>query len=166
MGILGGTAAFMLCALWGISKGAMLSMREEIMRCFSMDMEALAAEMEYRPRNIRDTVEKLQGRRLWGFWSRLCDEIADSQGAEPAWRRAAEEYDGFKVLSDQEMQLIAEAGRAIGQRSMESSIKAMRRCADEAEERARELQKLSMKMGTVYRKLGLLGGLAALLLIA
>lgn len=165
MRLLGGITAFLICALWGISKAAALRMREEIMRCFSADMEALAAEMEYRPRNIRDMADKLQGGQLRGFWSRFSDGVDQAQSGELAWQRAAEEYDGFEVLSVRERQLITEAGRAIGQRNMESSIKALEYWGKEAGKHAEELRKQSVNKGTVYRKLGLMGGLAVMLLI-
>lgn len=165
MRILGGMAALMICLLWGWSKAWVLRTREDLMSAFSADIQALAAEMEYRPRDIRNMAEKLSAGRLGGFWQEFADGIADSQSAELSWQQAAEVYDGFAMLSREEYSLITEAGRSIGQRNTEDSVKSLKHWSSEAVRRADELREESRNKGAVYQKLGLLGGLAVMLLI-
>ena len=79
--------------------------------------------------------------------------------------KAVGKYDEFDVLSPQERMLITETGRSIGKQNLKDSVSSMKRRAEQAEQYAMELSELIKKKGTVYRKLGLLGGLAVMLLM-
>lgn len=165
MRILGGIAALMICLLLGWSKALVLRARESMLSAFSADIQALAAEMEYRPRDIRDMAIKLSAGQFRGFWKEFADGIVNTQSAELSWRDAAEKFDGFEMLNQEEYMLIIEAGRSIGQRNTQDSIKALKHWSKEIARRADELGEEYRNKGTVYQKLGLLGGLAVMLLI-
>ena len=71
----------------------------------------------------------------------------------------------FDVLSAQELALITEAGRSIGIMNAEDSAKMLKHWGEQAEKLAEELKVKSKSKCAVYQKLGLLGVLAAMLLI-
>lgn len=165
MRIFGGIAALTICVLFGWSKAAAIRLREETMRCFSLDMKALAAEMEYCPREIGNMIRRLYGGKLGGFWQSFGEAIPCAESVEQAWRQTAVEYGGFGVLSRDEMETLLQAGSSIGRYTAEEGAKALKHWSGEAQRRADELHKQSLSKGAVYQKLGLLGGLAAMLLI-
>ena len=78
---------------------------------------------------------------------------------------ATKKYDGFNMLSAEERAIITETGRSIGKLNQKDSVAAMRLRGEQAEQYARELSELIKNKGAVYQKLGLLGGLAVMLLI-
>ena len=91
--------------------------------------------------------------------------IPTASSAERAWEIAAKTCSDFDVLSAQELALITESGRSIGIMNAEDSAKMLKHWGEQAEKRAEELKEQSKCKGAVYQKLGLLGGLAAMLLI-
>ena len=91
--------------------------------------------------------------------------IPSASSAERAWEIAAKTCSDFDVLSAQELALITEAGRSIGIMNAEDSAKMLKHWGEQAEKLAEELKVQSKSKGAVYQKLGLLGGLAAMLLI-
>ncbi|MBQ3132282.1 MAG: stage III sporulation protein AB [Clostridia bacterium] len=165
MRLLGGIGALIICLLWGNSKARALSMRHDIMQCFAGDIRDFAAELEYRPQDIKDITKKLYTRELGAFWREFVRAMMDCGSAEQAWMKAVGKYDEFDVLSPQERMLITETGRSIGKQNLKDSVSSMKRRAEQAEQYAMELSELIKNKGTVYRKLGLLGGLAVMLLM-
>ena len=165
MRLIGSVAALMICVLIGKSKAAAFDIRRRIMHNFALDMRTLAAEMEYRPRDIKDMAQKLSAGALGGFWREFILNIDTALGAEQAWGHTAKTYGEFDVLSPQEITLIAEAGRSIGIMTAEDGAKMLKYWSDRAEKHAAELQAQSKSKGAVYQKLGLLGGLAVMLLM-
>ena len=165
MRFIGSIAALLICVLFGKSKAAALDIRYRIMHNFALDMRSLAAEMEYRPRDIRDIALKLSAGALGGFWQEFMLTIPTASGVKQAWEEAAKTYSEFDVLSSQEKALIAESGRSIGIMNAVDSAKMLKHWGEQAEKRAEELKEQSKCKGAVYQKLGLLGGLAAMLLI-
>ena len=165
MRLMGGIAALFICVLWGNGKARMLSMRYDVMLSFAGDMRAFAAELEYRPRDIRDITKIFYSGKLDGFWREFVRHMGGCCSAEQAWMTASEEYGGFSMLSVQERMLITETGRSIGKLNGKDSVLSMKRSAEQAEQYARELNQLIKNKGAVYQKLGLLGGLAVMLLI-
>lgn len=161
----GSIAALMICVLFGKSKAAVLDIRYTIMHGFALDIRWLAAEMEYRPRDIKDMVRKLQQGSAAVFWQEFMLNIPSASSAERAWEIAAKTCSDFDVLSAQELALITEAGRSIGIMNAEDSAKMLKHWGEQAEKLAEELKVQSKSKGAVYQKLGLLGGLAAMLLI-
>ena len=161
----GSIAALMICVLFGKSKAAVLDIRYRIMHGFALDIRWLAAEMEYRPRDIKDMVRKLPQGPAAVFWQEFMLNIPSASSAERAWEIAAKTCSDFDVLSAQELALITEAGRSIGIMNAEDSTKMLKHWGEQAEKLAEELKVQSKSKGAVYQKLGLLGGLAAMLLI-
>ena len=161
----GSIAALMICVLFGKSKAAVLDIRYTIMHGFALDIRWLAAEMEYRPRDIKDMVRKLPQGPAAVFWQEFMLNIPSASSAERAWEIAAKTCSDFDVLSAQELTLITEAGRSIGIMNAEDSAKMLKHWGEQAEKYAEELKVQSKSKGAVYQKLGLLGGLAAMLLI-
>ena len=161
----GSIAALMICVLFGKSKAAVLDIRYTIMHGFALDIRWLAAEMEYRPRDIKDMVRKLPQGPAAVFWQEFMLNIPSASSAERAWEIAAKTCSDFDVLSAQELALITEAGRSIGIMNAEDSAKMLIYWSEQAEKLAEELKVQSKSKGAVYQKLGLLGGLAAMLLI-
>ena len=161
----GSIAALMICVLFGKSKAAVLDIRYTIMHGFALDIRWLAAEMEYRPRDIKDMVRKLPQGPAAVFWQEFMLNIPSASSAERAWEIAAKTCGDFDVLSAQELALITEAGRSIGIMNAEDSAKMLKHWGEQAEKLAEELKVQSKSKGAVYQKLGLLGGLAAMLLI-
>lgn len=165
MRIMGGLAAFIICMLMGWGKASVFKMREDIMLAFSADIQALAVEMEYRPRNIKDMVCTFAQSSLNEFWRMFSDGIDASQSAELAWRHAVKEYTGFDALNNDERLLIAEAGRLMGRQNMQDCISSLKQRSIEAAKRAERINCECAGKGVIYRRLGLLGGLAVMLLI-
>lgn len=165
MRLMGGIAALIICVLFGKSKAAVLDMRQRIMHYFALDMQNLAAEMQYRPRDIRDMAHKLAEGNLGGFWQEFAANISTSSGVEQAWEYTAKTYREFDVLSSRETAIIAESGRAIGLMNAEDNVRMLKYRSEQAERQAAELQAQLISKGVVYQKLGLLGGLAVMLLI-
>ena len=161
----GSIAALMICVLFGKSKAAALDIRYRIMHGFALDIRRLAAEMEYRPRDIKDMVQKLPQGPASGFWREFMLNIPTASSAEKAWGIAAKKCSDFDVLSAQELALIAEAGRSIGIMNAEDSAKMLKHWGEQAEKYAADLRAQSKSKGMIYQKLGLLGGLAVMLLI-
>ena len=91
--------------------------------------------------------------------------ISSASSAERAWEIAAKTCSDFDVLSAQELALIAEAGRSIGIMNAEDSAKMLKHWSEQAEKYAADLRAQSKSKGMIYQKLGLLGGLAVMLLI-
>ncbi len=165
MRIMGGIAALMICVLWGNSKAAALRMRYDALHNFARDISALAAEMEYRPRDIRDMAQGLYSGELGDFWRGFTTNMEKHHSAEKAWIQASREHSGFDMLSSHERMLIAEAGRSIGKLNAKDSAKTLRHWGEQAEKCAQELSVQIKNKGAAYQKLGLLGGLAVMLLV-
>ena len=165
MRLIGSIAALMICVLFGKSKAAALDIRYRIMHGFALDMRKLAAEMQYRPRDIKEMAQKLSEGAVGGFWREFILNILTASSAEQAWEEATKKYREFDVLSFQEKALITEAGRSIGIMNAMDSAKMLQHWGDQAEKCAEELKAQSKSKGAVYQKLGLLGGLAVMLLI-
>lgn len=165
MKILGGMAALMICVLWGTNRAAVLAISQRIMKKFSGDICALADEMEYRPRDIRNIADKLSSGQLGGFWRIFANNIATAASGEQAWKQAMKAYAEFSVLGVRERMLIAEAGNAMGVPDLRGSVSALRHLGRRAEMYADELEEQRRSKGTMYQKLGLLCGLAVMLLI-
>lgn len=165
MRILGGVAAFMICVLWGTNRAAVLAISQKIMSRFSRDIYTLADEMEYRPQDIRNIADKLSSGQLGGFWRVFAENIPTSASGEQAWKQAMKAYAEFSVLGARERMLIAEAGGAMGVPDLRGSVSALRHLGRRAEMYADELEKQRRSKGTMYQKLGLLCGLAVMLLI-
>ncbi|MBR5292839.1 MAG: stage III sporulation protein AB [Clostridia bacterium] len=166
MRLIGSIAALLLCILFGKSKAAELDMRQRIMHNFALDMRALAAEMQYRPRDIKDIAQMLSEGALGEFWREFMLNVSKGTGAEQAWEQAAKTCGEFHILSMQEMALIAESGRSIGIMNAEDNAKMLKDRSEQAETYAAELKTQSKSKGAIYQKLGMLGGLAIMLLIA
>ncbi len=165
MRILGGMAALAICVLMGWSKAFAYKMREELMRAFSADIQAFAVEMEYRTRNIKDIAHGLIKGNLGEFWRLFSEGTENMQSAEQAWYSAVNGYDGFGILSCEERALITETGRLIGRQNMQDSIKSLKQRSAEAAKRTEEIKLECSSKGIICRRLGLLGGLAVMLLI-
>lgn len=165
MRLIGGIAVFAICLLIGQSKAAELIIRQDIMHNFAQDLQALAVEMEYRPREIKNIAEKLCSGKLEDFWREFSMKIAECLSAEQAWEKAAKSYKGFEVLKTQELMLVIETGRSMGMLNGQDGIKILRYRSEMAEKYAEELKEQSKSKGTAYQKLGILGGLAMILLM-
>ena len=165
MRIMGGIAALMICVLWGNSKAGTLRMRHDVMQGFACDISALAADIDYRLRDIRDMTTELYSGELGDFWKALAVNMEKQHSLEQAWMQAVKENSRFEMLSSQERGLIAEAGRSMGKLNAKDSSKTLKHWSAQAEKCAEELSVQMKNKGTVYQKLGLLGGLAVMLLI-
>lgn len=165
MRILGGMAALAICLLLGMSRAATLNIRRRIMRTFSIDMRALADEMEYRPRDIGNMAQGMYEGGHGKFWREFAANISGAASGGQAWIQTARAQEGFSLLSTGERNLIEEAGSPVCGLDIEGSVRALRHLSERAEGQADELDRQNSSRGAMYQKLGLLSGLAVMLLI-
>jgi len=165
MRIAAGLAVMAAGAYMGYSRAYGLRRREYILRGFIADMEAVAMEVEYRPRELGDIAGRLTDGQLGEFWAGFLAQLGRCESAEEAWRAAAGEYPPFGLLSGTEREAVYSAGAGLGINAAGKQLQCVRLALAECRRLLEAVRAESEDKGGMYTKLGLLGGLAAALVI-
>jgi len=148
----------------GYAKAYGLQLRRRLLAAFAADITALLTEMRYRPRPIEGIALGMRG-ELAPLWEEFARRVAAAESAEEAWREAVESAARLKALSGEEQSAVLSLGEGLGVSGMRLQE---RRCAYvtarlEALMAALD-DEISRKCG-MYRRLGVLAGVAAALIV-
>lgn len=161
-------AAVLVMALFsymGYSKVWTMKLRWRLLSGFAKDICCLCEELSMRPRAIENIAERFFKGERGEFWHMFAKGVASSQHAEDAWNDALSCFSGARLLEQEEIALMREAGMGIGTKSMQLQIKYMDASAKAIAACAGEVYLEISKKGGMYGRLGLLSGAAVALII-
>ena len=160
---------FGVCSYAGFAKAKAVKRRLGVVEGFLLDIKQLSILMQYKMAPIRELVRQLEGSVLKEFWEALLLQMEKTGSLSDAWQEALEQTrrngGDFFYLGDAEARVISDFGAMLGTSDFPSqkanTEMALERLCVQAEMLRREVS----QKGKVYRSLGMLGGLAAAIVI-
>lgn len=148
----------------GYAKACAMELRRKLLAAFSADVSALITEMRYRPRGIADIARGMRGElaALWGGFA-IC--VQECENAREAWLRAVEGCAELNVFSGEELDAVRALGEGLGVSGMRLQE---RRCGYVTARLDALIAELDGEIGRkcgMYRRLGVLAGVAAALIV-
>ncbi|MCE5234571.1 MAG: stage III sporulation protein AB [Clostridiaceae bacterium] len=162
-------ALFGVFSFLGFSKAKALKRRLNVVEGFAVDIRQLSILMRYKMIPVRELIQKLEGSALKDFWETLLNEMERARPLADAWRDALEKVrDGggdFFYMADEEARVIGDFGAALGTSDLAAQRANMELALERLQAQASALGREASQKGKVFRSLGMLGGLAAAIVI-
>ncbi|MCW3490280.1 hypothetical protein [Dethiobacter alkaliphilus] len=168
---LGALLILAAAAAWGNLQAAQLRRRVKELEEFRLGMRLLAAEIGYTstplPRALEHVQERLPGGGVSVFFTRAGEllrnpEVAD---ANAAWSRAADEVKEELALTREDWPVLLRAGAGLGSMGRENQIKQLEAAEVQLASHAATAAARCESGEKMWRYLGVMGGLAVVILL-
>ena len=162
-------ALFGVFSFLGFAKANALKRRLRIVEGFLVDIRQMSILMRYRMVPVRELIQKLEGSVLGAFWGALLAEMERARPLADAWRIALgkmrEGGGDFFYMADAEARVIGDFGASLGTSDLAAQKANMEMALERLQAQAEALGRESAQKGKIFRSLGMLGGLAAAIVI-
>lgn len=155
---------FCSCALWGIGRSAALSRRAGSLERLVAMLGVLSEELSYNQTPIREATARISARSTGAakdFLSGVRGYMSAGYSPPESWEKAAGELSDIEKSDRQELSSLA---LFLGGSDIEGQRAAISRCRRALEERRAEATERCGRLSRVYTTLGVLGGLAAVVI--
>jgi stage III sporulation protein AB len=152
---------FCSCALCGVGQSAILCNRVDSLERIIAMLGALGEELSYNQTPLRTAAERLSRRSAGAardFLHAACTYMEAGLPPPESWARAAEELRAFEKTDRQELASLA---YFLGGSDIEGQRATIGRCLRALEERRHYAVEKRDRLSKVYRTLGVLAGMAA-----
>lgn len=158
---------FAACSFFGFSKAKAVKRRLEIVEGFLLDIRQLSISMRYRMTPVKELIRSLSESTVSAFWQELLLRMEREGPLEEAWRAALKKLreDEFFSLTDAEARMLEDFGAGLGTSDYKAQKANMEMALERLDAQAQTLRQEVAQKGKIYRSLGMLGGLAAAILV-
>lgn len=157
------------CSYVGFAKAGSVKRRLDVVEGFLLDIRQLSISMRYRMTPIRELIGQLEASALKEFWEDLLSQMGHSRPLGDAWREALQKMRGengdFSYLTDEEARVLSDFGASLGTSDFQAQKANMEMALERLAMLAEALRREVSQKGKIYRSLGMLGGLAAAIVV-
>lgn len=160
---------FGICCFVGFAKAKSLKRRLDVVESFLLDIKQLSILMQYKRTPIASLVKDLDGSALSPFWEAFLARLTRGGPIADAWKATLDhmrEGDGdFFYLADEETRVLHDFGDSLGTSDFTAQKANIEMALARLTVQAETLKREASQKGKIYRSLGMLGGLAAAIIV-
>lgn len=144
--------------------------RPQELRVLQGLLNMLENEMCYLSNLLSDSFEKISRSsrsEVAAFFGRAAANLEqnDSLNAAEAWEMAVRENIGKTALNKEDLEILISFGKMLGSSDLEGQIKNIRLTVNHLKMQEQKAEELKKKNGAMYKSLGVLGGLAVVIIL-
>lgn len=159
------TGAFLLlgaCLLYGISMAKQLERKAARIRLLRLMLTDLMNELRYTLAPVGELLRTLAGQEAYQELPFLQNAAASADTFPQSWQTAVR---SDRQLTPETAAVLETVGQTLGSTALDGQLSALGLCCERLSILQREAEASALKKGTLYRSMGLFGGLFCVILL-
>lgn len=170
MKLIGAILIFFSCSWMGIMGGRRLAHRCQQINDLRRDLTFLEMDINYAITSLPEAFEKLAMESNWPLtilWERSHHYLSRGEGylAQEAWQQAVQDFREKGALKQRELAVLHDFGSGLGLTDRQEQLKKFRLVQEQLAIAQKEAEDVKKKNQGMWRTMGVLGGLALVILL-
>jgi len=166
--ILGSLIVFISCSLLGYSHARTYAKRPEELKVLQTLLQIFENEISFLSNILREAFQKVYSctdSSVAVFFKATIENLDDGLCASEAWTKAVRENISKTNLNSEDENIIISFGKMLGSSDLEGQIKNIRLTVNQLKIQEQKAEELRSKNERMFKNLGVLGGLAIIILL-
>lgn len=166
--IVGSFIVFISCSLLGYTHAKTYAKRPEELKVLQTLLQIFENEISFLSNVLKDAFEKVASctdSSVAVFFEVAVENLSDGLCASEAWTKAVKENIYKTNLNSEDENIIISFGKMLGSSDLEGQIKNIRLTVNQLKIQEQKAEELRSKNERMYKNLGILGGLAIIILL-
>lgn len=170
MKLLGALLIIFSTSWMGMLGGRRLADRPRQLEKLRSDLMLLEMEINYSITPLPQVLQKLASYSHWPInylWQRTFDNLSNGEGltAEEAWIRSLESFASKAALSNNDFTILKDFGSGLGLANRQEQVKKFKLLQEQLRAHQKEAEQIKQKSERIWRTMGVLGGIALVILL-
>ncbi len=144
--------------------------RPEELRELQGQLQMLENEISFMSNVLADALYNVSSNsrsKVGNFFGRTAEILKQGKGinASDAWEAAVRENIGKTALNKEDQEILISFGKMLGSSDMDGQIRNIRLTMEQLKQQEKKAEESKIKNQTMYRNLGMLGGLAIIVIL-